>query len=584
MAELGRVFVLQGGTQKNLAALKAQVDYIEKRVPNAEVYLHPHTRRGRRDRRRVRGAARRRAAAARRRSSASIRRSTSSTRRRTTRTTRCNFCPNNCSRTFIDTKTLDGKTAPLHLRASPARRARSRTWTRCKLLNKERKKRMKQFPNLVDYEAKLAFKSFYEPAPMPEHGAPVEDIVVKRTLLGAVRHKADRAPVPARRAPTSWAKRKRRPHRHPARAEPLLDGPVLAHVLRGARPRLAQRRVQRRDRPRRCGRPAASTARSTRATREGRARRTSTTCCSSTTRRSRSTTSSSRHHPHPDVHREPDGHGELPGRRRARRRSSARRSRRRPTSSPSAASATSTRRSRSNEPLMCKQQMFDEWGPLLGITEDESDFADRRGVQGARARSRTRWSARAARSSTRSRRENRVALLMLGRPYHHDPGLNHGIPEEFQVLGYPILSMRSLPRDKATTRRAVRRGHREGRHRERRSTSPTCGRRTTRPTGAEGVGGEVRRAPPERRVPRSLELQVRPRRADLRPDRLDHRVGAARPYSALHDIDANKPSGSIKIRVKTYAHTLMLLKEKLEDQATKKVELDRARRSRRSSS
>ena len=26
-------------------------------------------------------------------------------------TTRCNFCPNNCSRTFIDTKTLDGKTA-----------------------------------------------------------------------------------------------------------------------------------------------------------------------------------------------------------------------------------------------------------------------------------------------------------------------------------------------------------------------------------------------------------------------------------------------------------------------------------------
>ena len=36
--------------------------------------------------------------------------------------------------------------------------------------------------------------------------------------------------------------------------------------------------------------------------------------------------------------------------------------------------------------------------------------------------------------------EDRVAILMLGRPYHSDPGLNHGIPEEFQVLGYPILS------------------------------------------------------------------------------------------------------------------------------------------------
>ncbi|HLL22475.1 MAG TPA: CoA activase, partial [Kofleriaceae bacterium] len=53
-------------------------------------------------------------------------------------------------------------------------------------------------------------------------------------------------------------------------------------------------------------------------------------------------------------------------------------------------------------------------------------------------------------------------------------------------------------------------------------------------------------------------------------------ASAGKAYSALHDIDANKPSGSIKIRVKTYAHTLMLLKEKLEDQAIKKVELDRS--------
>jgi hypothetical protein len=52
-------------------------------------------------------------------------------------------------------------------------------------------------------------------------------------------------------------------------------------------------------------------------------------------------------------------------------------------------------------------------------------------------------------------------------------------------------------------------------------------------------------------------------------------ASAGKAYSALHDIDANKPSGSIKIRVKTYAYTLMLLREKLEDQGQKKVELDR---------
>ena len=43
MAELGKTFVLQGGTQYNLAAVKAQVDYIKERVPSAEVFVHPHT-------------------------------------------------------------------------------------------------------------------------------------------------------------------------------------------------------------------------------------------------------------------------------------------------------------------------------------------------------------------------------------------------------------------------------------------------------------------------------------------------------------------------------------------------------------
>src|SRR5262245_6002695 len=55
---------------------------------------------------------------------------------------------------------------------------------------------------------------------------------------------------------------------------------------------------------------------------------------------------------------------------------------------------------------------------------------------------------------------------------------------------------------------------------------------------------------------------------------IDSVIGAAgTPYSALHDIDANKPGGSIKIRVKTYAHSLGLHKERLEDLAQMKAEL-----------
>jgi len=53
-------------------------------------------------------------------------------------------------------------------------------------------------------------------------------------------------------------------------------------------------------------------------------------------------------------------------------------------------------------------------------------------------------------------------------------------------------------------------------------------------------------------------------------------AASATPYSALHDIDANKPGGSIKIRVKTYAHSLKLHEEALEDAAKKRAELSQS--------
>jgi hypothetical protein len=45
------------------------------------------------------------------------------------------------------------------------------------------------------------------------------------------------------------------------------------------------------------------------------------------------------------------------------------------------------------------------------------------------------------------------------------------------------------------------------------------------------------------------------------------------PVAALHDLDANKPGGSIKIRVKTYAHSLLLHTERLEDVTKRQREL-----------
>ncbi len=40
--EIGRKYILQGGTHRNLAVVKAQVDFLRSRVPDAEVVVHPY--------------------------------------------------------------------------------------------------------------------------------------------------------------------------------------------------------------------------------------------------------------------------------------------------------------------------------------------------------------------------------------------------------------------------------------------------------------------------------------------------------------------------------------------------------------
>ncbi len=43
LAQIGRKFILQGGTHKNLAVVKAQVDFIRSKVPDAEIVVHPYS-------------------------------------------------------------------------------------------------------------------------------------------------------------------------------------------------------------------------------------------------------------------------------------------------------------------------------------------------------------------------------------------------------------------------------------------------------------------------------------------------------------------------------------------------------------
>jgi predicted nucleotide-binding protein (sugar kinase/HSP70/actin superfamily) len=215
--------------------------------------------------------------------------------------------------------------------------------------------------------------------------------------------------------------------------------------------------------------------------------------------------------------------------------------------------------------------MFETWAPRLGVTQDECDHAHREGLAALDQFDRDlQDKGRAILETVEA--ENRIAIIMVGRPYHSDPGLNHGIPEEFQVLGYPILSVRSIPRDIAYLNKWFKTEAARGQH----------------PLDINDVWPENYSTNSVQKVWAAKFAARHPNVAvlDLSSFKCGHDAptyglidsiiaSAGKAYSALHDIDANKPSGSIKIRVKTYAYTLMLLKEKLEDQAVKKTELDR---------
>jgi predicted nucleotide-binding protein (sugar kinase/HSP70/actin superfamily) len=164
--------------------------------------------------------------------------------------------------------------------------------------------------------------------------------------------------------------------------------------------------------------------------------------------------------------------------------------------------------------------------------------------------------------------------LVIGRPYHLDPGLHHGIPDEFQVLGYPILSIRSIPKDEAWLAPYFKEELDSG--------------KITTPLEIGDVWPENYSANSAMKVWAAKFAARHPNVVllDLSSFKCGHDAPtygiidriveqSAVPSLGLHDIDANKPGGSIKIRVKTYVHSLKLQQERLEDVASKKAELAR---------
>jgi activator of 2-hydroxyglutaryl-CoA dehydratase/predicted nucleotide-binding protein (sugar kinase/HSP70/actin superfamily) len=564
LAEFGRTFVLQGGTQRNLAAVKAQVDYIKDRVPNARVLVHPHTGEAG-----AIGAAMETLRVVRRRGKSTfIGMEQAINLAYTTindESSVCHFCPNNCARTFVDTVTPDGQSSR-YISGFSCEKGTVESKEALKELNRERNIIRKQYPNLVEEEANLCFKHFYDPEPMPRAGTSKDDVKVERLRFMRVARRAFRRGFKRSNADLSQVK---------IGMPRVLNMYSVAPFFRTYFESLGVPRQN----------VVFSTFTNEEMWTEGGRYGSIDPCFPSKVIQAHvhellfhaHTDKKKRRGPldyifYPCITHVPSWLENTMD----------------TTSctivagSPNVVKAAFTKEidffERAgiewldpslgfSEHNLLKHTMFDTWGERLGITQDESDFAADQGLKALEAFG-SRLEARGRAILDEVERNNQIAIVMIGRPYHNDPGLNHGIPDEFQVRGYPILSLRSLPKDPKYTERFFGEG--------------------INPNDIGDVWPENYSANSAQKVWAARYAARHPNLAilDLSSFKCGHDaptygiieniVSKSKvPFSALHEIDANKPGGSILIRVRTYIYKLQLMQEALVDQANARVELAR---------
>ncbi len=561
LAALGSKFVLQGGTQYNQAALKAQVDYIMERVPGAQVFVHPHTGEAG-----AIGAAMETLRVVRRRGYSTFIGLDAAIaldyRTRNDESTTCHFCANHCSRTFIDAFRPDGSTSR-YISGFSCEKGMVESKEAMLDLVKKRRAIMKKYPSLVDYEGRKAFMGVRGTRPLPEPGATTTERVPRKTFWGRLEYDEVRRPF-ERSGEEAAARRKQIRVAMPRVLNMYSTGPFWRTYLEVAG--LDRRNI------------LWSSPSSEELFQAGGKYGSVDPCYPAKVVQAHIHELLFEVHPKkpidilffpilthvPSFLEGVQDTASCPI----------------VAGTPDVIKAAFTKEKdffaergieyldpafSFAEPVRMKEILWQTFGERLGLTRDESDFAADEGFA-ALERFDKDLQEKGRAILEQVEQDDQVAILVIGRPYHLDPGLHHGIPDEFQVLGYPILSIRSIPKDKDWLRRFYDE-----------DDEPLAITDVWPENYSANSAAKVWAAKFAARHPNVVLLDLSSFKCGHDAptygiiDRIVER--AAVPHSTLHDLDANKPGGSIKIRVKTYAHSLSLYRERLEDLSKKKAEL-----------
>ena len=221
---------------------------------------------------------------------------------------------------------------------------------------------------------------------------------------------------------------------------------------------------------------------------------------------------------------------------------------------------------------LCADQMFKTWGPILGLTREENERAIAVGFKSLHeCEAEIRRQARE--TLDQLEREDRIGIVMLGRVYHHDPGLNHEIMEEFQKLGYPVFSQSTLPLDEDLLDRLFGDEVRAGL-----ITHPLDISDVWKNRYSTSTNHKVWAAKFTARHPNLVALEVSSFKCGHDAPIYGVIEGiieqSGTPYFSFKDLDENKPSGSIRIRVETIDYFLRRYREDIVKRRTAEVGIE----------
>ncbi|MDH4128473.1 MAG: acyl-CoA dehydratase activase-related protein, partial [Spirochaetota bacterium] len=549
LRKFGKKFVLQGGTQYNLAAVKAQVDYIKNKVPDSIIHVHKYT-----------GVSGAHGVALETINNVNEKGKTSfigldeaiglQYTASTNEETRCYFCPNHCSRVFIDTKTPSGHKSRF-ISGYACEKGSVEDKKALHLLNQGNKENKKLYPNLVDYAAKLAFRTF-NPNIIPSEEHIIEEEMYVKSLFKKRKIKVTRN---FQRANKEWIAKRNEinigiprvlnlystapfwrsyfeaigiPHKNiifssytsdelwsqggkwgsidpcfPAKvtnahvhnlifkksveSRPIniIFNPIITHFTSSLKNTVDSANCSTSS-----GNPEVIKAAFTR---------------------------------EKDIFKEHNIIYHCPY-------------------------------FKMDEENLFINQLYNAFKDILGVTEDENLWAYKEGMKAINMfDSLQKEKGKEVLEQIKS--NNKVGILLLGRPYHNDPGLNHDILESLQAMGFPILSMQSLPQDEEFLNEIFADDLKNGI-----ISHPMEITDVWKNCFSENGSFKIWAAKVAVRHPNLVIIDLSNFKCGHDSplySLIDDIVKTSKtPHFTFHDIDENKPRGSIKIRTRTIKYFL----------------------------